>query len=145
MVLPNFVRQALAGQPITVFGDGSQSQSFTYIGDMVEALVRLMTEPRAVGQVFNIGNVEEISIGQLAERVKSATNSSSPIVLIPFEQAYETGVEDMPRRVPDLTKTRMTSHELARTRSSRESSTISACGRRAGNWRQPAPSLKEVQ
>jgi UDP-glucose 4-epimerase len=106
MVLPNFVRQALAGQPITVFGDGTQSRSFTYVGDVVRALLALVHEPRAVGQVFNIGNVEEISISQLAERVKAAAGSSSPIVTIPYEQAYEAGFEDMPRRVPDLAKIR---------------------------------------
>jgi UDP-glucose 4-epimerase len=106
MVLPNFVRQALAGQPITVFGDGSQSRSFTYVGDVVRALLGLMNEPRSIGQVFNIGNVEEISIGQLAERVKAAAGSASPIVTIPYEQAYEAGFEDMPRRVPDLTRIR---------------------------------------
>jgi UDP-glucose 4-epimerase len=104
MVLPNFVRQALAGQPITVFGDGTQSRSFTYVGDVVRALVGLVEEPRAVGQVFNIGNVEEVSIRELAERVKAATASASPIVTIPYEQAYEAGFEDMPRRVPDLSK-----------------------------------------
>jgi UDP-glucose 4-epimerase len=104
MVLPNFVRQALAGQPITVFGDGTQSRSFTYVGDVVRALVGLVEEPRAVGQVFNIGNVEEVSIRELAERVKAATGSASPIVTIPYEQAYEAGFEDMPRRVPDLSK-----------------------------------------
>jgi UDP-glucose 4-epimerase len=106
MVLPNFVRQALAGQPITVFGDGTQSRSFTYVGDVVRAFTGLMDEPRAIGQVFNIGNVEEVTIGQLAEKVKAATGSSSPIVTIPYDQAYEAGFEDMPRRVPDLTKIR---------------------------------------
>ena len=104
MVLPTFVRQALAGQPITVFGDGTQSRSFTYVGDVVRALIALVEEPRAVGEVFNIGNVEEITIRQLAERVKAAAGSSSPIVTIPYDQAYEAGFEDMPRRVPDLTK-----------------------------------------
>lgn len=104
MVLPTFVRQALAGQPITVFGDGTQSRSFTYVGDVVRALIDLMGEPRAVGQVFNIGNVEEITMGQLADKVKAAAGSSSPIVTIPYEQAYEAGFEDMPRRVPDLAK-----------------------------------------
>ncbi len=80
MVIPTFVQQALAGQPITVFGDGSQSRSFTYVGDVVGGLVRLVGEPKAIGQVFNIGNGEEISIGYLAERIKQMTNSSSPIV-----------------------------------------------------------------
>jgi UDP-glucose 4-epimerase len=106
MVVPNFVRQALAGQPITVFGDGTQSRSFTYVGDVVRAMVALIDEPRAVGQVFNIGNGREISIGALAERIKTMTGSSSPIVRIPYDQAYEAGFEDMPRRVPDISKIR---------------------------------------
>jgi UDP-glucose 4-epimerase len=106
MVLPTFVRQALAGQPITVFGDGTQSRSFTYVGDVVEALVRLTHEQRAVGEVFNIGNMGEVTISDLAERVKQMTGSSSPIQYVPYDQAYETGFEDMPRRVPDITKIR---------------------------------------
>jgi UDP-glucose 4-epimerase len=106
MVLPTFVRQALAGQPITVFGDGTQSRSFTYVGDVVDALVRLAHEPRAIGEVFNIGNTEEVSIRDLAERVKKLTESRSPVLFIPYDQAYETGFEDMPRRVPDITKIR---------------------------------------
>jgi UDP-glucose 4-epimerase len=106
MVLPNFVRQALAGEPITVFGDGTQSRSFTYVGDVVRALLALMDEPAAVGQVLNIGNVEEVTIRGLAERVKAAAGSSSEIVTIPYDQAYESGFEDMPRRVPDLTRIR---------------------------------------
>ncbi len=104
MVLPNFVRQALADEPITVFGDGTQRRSFTYVGDVVRAMVALMGEPQAIGQVFNIGNVEEVSIRGLAERVKAATGSSSEIVTIPYEEAYDSGFEDMPRRVPDLSK-----------------------------------------
>ena len=104
MVIPNFVRQALAGQPITVFGDGTQSRSFTYVGDVVRAMVALITEPRAVGQVFNIGNGREISIGDLAEKVRALSGSTSEIVRIPYEQAYEAGFEDMPRRVPDIAK-----------------------------------------
>ena len=106
MVLPSFVRQALAGQPITVFGDGSQSRSFTYVGDVVDCLLKLVNEPRAVGQVFNIGNSHEVTILQLAELVKSQTGSSSPIEFIPYDKAYEAGFEDMPRRVPDLAKVR---------------------------------------
>ena len=106
MVIPNFVRQALAGQPITVFGDGTQSRSFTYVGDVVGAMVALVNEPRAVGEVFNIGNGEEISIRGLADRVKTITGSDSPIVTIPYDQAYEAGFEDMPRRVPDIEKLR---------------------------------------
>ncbi len=106
MVLPTFVRQALAGQPITVFGDGTQSRSFTYVGDVVDALITLASEPRAIGDVYNIGNIDEISIKDLAERVKAMTGSQSPIQFIPYDQAYEAGFEDMPRRVPDLTKLR---------------------------------------
>ena len=104
MVIPNFVRQALAGQPITVFGDGTQSRSFTYVGDVVKAMVALIDEPRAVGQVFNIGNGNEISIGDLAAKVKQMTGSSSEIVTVPYEKAYEAGFEDMPRRVPDISR-----------------------------------------
>ncbi|MBI1872575.1 MAG: GDP-mannose 4,6-dehydratase [Acidobacteria bacterium] len=106
MVLPTFVRQALAGHPITVFGDGTQSRSFTYVGDVVDALVKLVQEPRAVGEVFNIGNGAEISIADLATKVKALTRSESPIVTIPYDQAYEAGFEDMPRRVPDIGKLR---------------------------------------
>jgi UDP-glucose 4-epimerase len=106
MVIPTFVRQALAGQPITVFGDGTQSRSFTYVGDVVRAMVALIGEPRAVGQVFNIGNGEEISMNALAEKVKALTLSRSEIVRIPYDQAYEAGFEDMPRRVPDISKIR---------------------------------------
>ncbi len=104
MVIPTFVRQALAGQPITVFGDGTQRRSFTYVGDVVAGLIGLMGEPRAIGQVFNIGNGEEISMRALAEKIKAMTGSASDIVTIPYDQAYEAGFEDMPRRVPDLTK-----------------------------------------
>jgi UDP-glucose 4-epimerase len=106
MVLPTFVRQALAGNPITVFGDGTQSRSFTYVGDVVDALTRLAQEPRAIGQVFNIGNVGEVSMMELAEKVKAMTGSSSPIQIIPYDKAYEAGFEDMPRRVPDISKIR---------------------------------------
>jgi UDP-glucose 4-epimerase len=104
MVIPNFVRQALAGQAITVFGDGTQSRSFTYVGDVVRAMVALINEPRAIGQVFNIGNGEEITIGDLAQKVKTLAGSDSEIVKIPYEKAYESGFEDMPRRVPDIVK-----------------------------------------
>jgi UDP-glucose 4-epimerase len=104
MVLPTFVRQALAGEPVTVFGDGTQSRSFTFVGDVVGALVQLMIEPRAIGEVFNIGNVEEVSILELAKQIKAETASASPIVNIPYDQAYEAGFEDMPRRVPNLGK-----------------------------------------
>lgn len=104
MVIPTFVRQALAGEPITVYGDGQQTRSFTYVGDVVGALARLMTAPAAVGEVFNIGNPQEVSILALAERIKAMTGSQSDIVLVPYEEAYDTGFEDMPRRVPSLAK-----------------------------------------
>ena len=107
MVLPTFVRQALGGQPITVFGDGRQSRSFTYVSDVVGALMKLADHDGAVGQVFNIGNDhEEVSIRALAQRVKDRTKSASEIVTIPYDKAYESGFEDMPRRVPDLTRIR---------------------------------------
>jgi len=106
MVLPTFVRQALAGQPITVFGDGTQSRSFTFVGDVVDALVRLAGDKRAIGEVFNIGNTGEVTIADLAARVKTMTGSCSPIHYIPYDQAYEAGFEDMPRRVPDISKIR---------------------------------------
>jgi UDP-glucose 4-epimerase len=104
MVIPNFVRQALAGEAITVFGDGKQSRSFTHVTDVVGALLKLVDEPRAVGQVVNIGNTQEITIEELARRVRELSGSSSPIKYIPYDQAYESGFEDMPRRVPDLSK-----------------------------------------
>jgi len=106
MVIPNFVRQALAGEPITVFGDGTQSRSFTHVTDVVRALIVLMNEPKAIGQVVNIGNTEEVTMYALAERVRSLAGSSSPIRLIPYDEAYESGFEDMPRRLPDLSKIR---------------------------------------
>jgi UDP-glucose 4-epimerase len=104
MVIPTFVKQALAGRPITVYGDGKQSRCFGYVGDVVGALVKLMDHPDAVGQVFNIGSNVEISIVELAERVKQITHSDSEIVFVPYDQAYEEGFEDMPRRVPDISK-----------------------------------------
>jgi UDP-glucose 4-epimerase len=106
MVIPNFVRQALANQPITVFGDGTQSRSFTYVGDVVSGLLKLVAHPKAIGEVFNIGNVGEITMRALADKIKAMTGSTSDVVLIPYDQAYEAGFEDMPRRVPDLTKIR---------------------------------------
>jgi UDP-glucose 4-epimerase len=104
MVLPSFVRQALANEPITVFGDGTQSRSFTYIADVVGCLMRLVKERSAIGEVFNIGNEQEVTILRLAEMVKEATGSQSDIVFVPYDKAYEAGFEDMPRRVPDLRK-----------------------------------------
>jgi UDP-glucose 4-epimerase len=106
MVIPNFVRQALAREPITVFGDGRQSRSFTHVADVVDALMKLVAEPKAVGQVINIGADEEVAIVDLARRVRELSGSDSPIKLIPYDEAYESGFEDMPRRVPDLSKIR---------------------------------------
>ena len=104
MVIPTFVKQALARRPITVYGDGNQSRCFGYVGDVVGALVKLMDHPDAVGQVFNIGSNSEISILELAQRVKQITHSDSDVVFVPYDEAYEEGFEDMPRRVPDITK-----------------------------------------
>lgn len=104
MVIPTFVRQALSGQPITVYGDGEQSRAFGYVSDVVRALADLGNHPGAVGQVFNIGNTEEVTINHLARLVKEMAHSKSEIVHVPYEQAYEEGFEDMPRRVPDIGK-----------------------------------------
>lgn len=104
MVVPTFVRQALAGQPVTVFGDGQQSRCFTHVSDAVRALIGLMERPDAYGQVFNIGNTEEVSILGLAQRVIAQSGSTSEIVFVPYERAYEPGFEDMSRRVPDVGK-----------------------------------------
>jgi UDP-glucose 4-epimerase len=104
MVIPTFVKQALAGRPITVYGDGKQSRGFGYVGDIVGALMNLMENNNAVGQVFNIGSNQEITILELAERVKRLTQSDSEIVFVPYDEAYEEGFEDMPRRVPDISK-----------------------------------------
>lgn len=106
MVIPSFVRQALADRPITVFGDGSQTRSFTYVGDVVRAVMALVEHPGAVGEVFNVGNGQEISILDLAKKVKVLSRSRSEIVTVPYEKAYEAGFEDMRRRVPDITKVR---------------------------------------
>jgi UDP-glucose 4-epimerase len=104
MVLPRFVRQALDGGPITVFGDGNQSRCFGWVGDVVGALVKLSREPRAQGQVFNVGNDKEITIGALARLIRDRVNPAVAIEHIPYEKAYEAGFEDMPRRIPDLRK-----------------------------------------
>ncbi|MBA2355647.1 MAG: GDP-mannose 4,6-dehydratase [Acidobacteria bacterium] len=104
MVIPTFVRQALLGHPITVHGDGQQLRSFTYVGDVVGALIALAQEPRAIGQVFNVGHGDEISMLALAGKVKALTGSASEIVRIPYDEAYESGFEDMARRVPDISR-----------------------------------------
>ena len=104
MVVPRFVRLALAGQPIPVYGDGTQRRSFTWVGDVVGAMLALIAHPQAYGEVFNIGHTKEISIYELAALVKEMTASASEITLVPYEQAYEAGFEDMLRRAPDITK-----------------------------------------
>jgi UDP-glucose 4-epimerase len=106
MVLPTFVRQALSGQPITVYGDGKQARCFCHVADVVEALGKLMRTPAARGQVVNIGTDDEVTIGQLAERVKALVKSAAPVRLIPYDEAYRDGFEDMVRRVPLLEKAR---------------------------------------
>lgn len=104
MVLPNFAAQAVAGEPITVYGTGEQSRCFGHVRDAVEALTRLMNKPEAFGEVFNIGTDQEITINQLAERVRAAAQSSSEIIHVPYGEAYAEGFEDMHRRVPSLAK-----------------------------------------
>jgi len=106
MVLPRFVEQALHNQPITIYGDGTQTRCFGWVGDVVGALVRLAQLPAAENLVFNIGSDEEVSINQLAQVVKAVTGSSSPLQYVSYEQAYSKDFEDMPRRVPDLTRIR---------------------------------------
>lgn len=104
MVIPNFVRQALSGEEITVYGDGRQSRCFTHVSDAVGALIGLAEHPSAVGEVYNVGSRNEVTIGELAARIKEMTGSESEIRLVPYHEAYEEGFEDMQRRVPDLTK-----------------------------------------
>ncbi len=104
MVLPNFASQALRGEPITVYGTGTQSRCFGHVRDAVEALIRLIETPAAVGEVFNIGSDEEVTISALAARVREAAGSTSDIVLVPYAEAYAEGFEDMLRRVPDVRK-----------------------------------------
>jgi UDP-glucose 4-epimerase len=104
MVVPRFVRQALDGAPITVYGDGQQSRCFTDVEDAVRATIALSTWPDAAGQVFNVGSHREITIAQLAERVRRLAGSASPIVHVPYEEAYQPGFEDLRRRVPDIGK-----------------------------------------
>jgi UDP-glucose 4-epimerase len=106
MVIPNFVRQALANKPLTVHGDGSQARSFTWVGDVVSALLALVAEPRCVGHVFNIGNGAEVTILELARMIKGITSSSSPIHFVPHHEVFGHDFEDMSRRVPDISKIR---------------------------------------
>src|SRR5215467_4241439 len=106
MVLPTFVRHAVAGTPILVHGDGNQTRSFTWVGDVVSALIGLADEPASAGEVFNIGNGAEISILDLARKVKRMVGTTSPIQLVPYNQVFDSSFEDMPRRVPDISKIR---------------------------------------
>ena len=104
MVVPTFVRQAVAGQPLTVFGSGEQRRCFCHVSDVVRALADLSTREDLYGEVFNVGATEEVSILELAQRVKRATDSESEILFVPYDEAYAEGFEDMPRRVPDTSK-----------------------------------------
>lgn len=104
MVVPTFVKQALSGAPLTVYGDGRQSRCFTHVHDVIRALIAIMERREAYGQVFNIGNTDEVTILSLAEQVIARAGSSSEIVFVPYEKAYEPGFEDMPRRMPDIAK-----------------------------------------
>jgi len=104
MVIPRFVVQALKGEPITVYNDGNMVRCFTYVTDIVDAMINLIHHSEAVGQIFNIGNTEAISIKELALKIKEKTNSDSPIVYVPYDEAYEQGFEDMAIRIPDLSK-----------------------------------------
>ena len=102
MVIPTFVKQALSGRPLTVFGTGEQTRCFGFVRDVVGALINLMERDEAVGEVFNVGSNEEVTIMELARRVKELAGSKSEIVAVPYDEAYEEGFEDMPRRVPDI-------------------------------------------
>ena len=104
MVVPRLVDQALAGQPLTVYGDGRQSRCFGYVGDAVKSMLLLMDHPGTAGEIFNVGSTEEVTINHLAERILELTGSASKIVHVEYAEAYEAGFEDMPRRVPDTSK-----------------------------------------
>lgn len=104
MVIPRFVQQALANEPLTVFGDGTQTRAFCDVSDVVQAVVKLADTPQAIGDVFNIGNPEEIAIAELAARVIELSGSKSSVAMIPYEQVYGAGFQDMQRRVPDIQK-----------------------------------------
>ena len=104
MVIPRFVSQALAGKPLTIYGDGKQSRCFLHVRDTVSALLKLSEHPAAPGEAFNVGSQEEVTIEALAKRVIALTGSSAQLVYVPYDEAYEEGFEDMPRRVPDITK-----------------------------------------
>jgi len=104
MVVPRFIEQALSGQPITIYGDGSQTRSFAYVSDVVNGMVNLANHPGATGEIFNLGGDEEITISDLAKRIKRLTRSNSEIIYLPYEEVYGEGFEDMSHRIPDITK-----------------------------------------
>ena len=106
MVVPRFVRQALAGQPLTVYGDGTQRRVFCHVRDVTEVLVDLMERDDVYGEVFNIGGTEEVSIAELADLVRALADSDSEVLIVPYDDAYEPGFEDMTRRVPNIDKIR---------------------------------------
>jgi len=106
MVIPRFVQQALDGKPITVYGDGRQSRCFVHVKDVIKGVIKLANYPQAIGQIFNIGSTEEITINDLAIKIKTLANSKSEIQYIPYEKAYAIGFDDMRRRVPDLSRIR---------------------------------------
>ncbi len=104
MVLPRFINQALTGKPITVFGNGTQTRCFSLVTEVIDCVLKLLETPEAVGNVINIGSTEEITILELARRVREISSSNSEIVIVPYDEAYPAGFEDMQRRVPDVTK-----------------------------------------
>ena len=106
MVIPRFVAQAIKGEPLTVYGDGQQTRCFCYVGDVVDALIKLSDHPEASGRAYNVGGQEEISMEQLARRVVDVVGSASKVRFVPYDEAYEEGFEDMQRRVPDTTRAR---------------------------------------
>jgi UDP-glucose 4-epimerase len=108
MVLPRFVAWALAGKPLQVFGDGEQSRCFCHVADVVQCITRLLTSTQTIGQIYNVGSNQEISVAALAKRVIELTNSTSTIQLVPYEEAYPVGFEDMRRRIPDIRKIQTT-------------------------------------
>lgn len=145
MVLPNFAQQALANEPITVYGSGDQSRCFGHVNDAVEGLLRLVETKQALNEVFNIGSTEEVSILQLAERVREEAGSSSEIRRIPYSEAYAAGFEDMMRRVPDVSKLERVTGFRPRTPLSQIIADVVADQRGrlngvAGEWRLPAGS-----
>lgn len=137
MVIPRFVAQALDGEPITVYGDGSQSRCFGYVGDVVRLLVALSETPAAVGEIVNIGTNEEVTMRALAERVRDQVGSASQVVYVPYDVAYARGFEDMQRRVPDLTKLERLLHDRPRTTLAEILSTVIAAARARTSGTQP--------